>query len=259
MQRTLSGVGTKSRGEHLFRSRLKEIERIISWVASRVGLVGQEVEDFASYSKTRLIENDYAVLEKFQGKSKFSTYMNVVIRNQARDWIIQKTGKWRPSRKAQRLGQVAIALERLMGREKVAFEEAVGILTTRFGSQVSREEIERLRAELPHDRFSRSFEGLEALEEAASTEISGEERLLLKERHKQRQQAEAALKQCIGALRDEDQLILKMRYWDGLRVNQIAQTLGLEVKPLYRRIERLRKRLEECLIRAGIEGTANIL
>lgn len=224
-----------------------------------MGLLGEEVEDFASYAKLRLIEDDYAVLEKFEGKSKFSTYLTVVIRNQARDWIIKKTGKWRPSRKAQRLGEVAIALERLMGREKVVFEEAVGILTVRFGKQVSREEIERLRAELPHDHFSRSFEGLETLKEATSSGVSAEERLLLEEQLERRKAAAEALAGCMSQLRDKDQLILKMHYWSGLKISQIARTLGLRQKPLYRRIERLRGRLRKCLSQSGIEGLSRVL
>lgn len=248
-------MGKRSdRAKEIFVSRLQEIERITSWVAGRVGLLGDEAQDFASYSKLRLIENDYAVLRRYEGKSKLSTYLTVVIHNQARDWIIKKTGKWRPSRTAQRLGEVAIALERLMGREKIPFDEAVGILRNRYGREVSREAIEKLRAELPHNHFSRSFEGLEALKEMTAGEPSAEERVLLMEQADRRKQTEKALAVCVGQLGDEDQQILRMHYKSGLKISQIARTLGLEQKPLYRRMERLRGWLKDCLVKAGVDS-----
>ena len=43
--------------------------------------------------KLKLIENDYAILAKFQGKAKLSTYLTTVIHNMFRDYRIQKWGR----------------------------------------------------------------------------------------------------------------------------------------------------------------------
>jgi hypothetical protein len=58
--------------EHLFLSELAVIERVIAWVCARRCLRGADAEDFASVVKSRLIENDYEVLAKFQGRSSLN-------------------------------------------------------------------------------------------------------------------------------------------------------------------------------------------
>ena len=56
------------------------------------------------------------------------------------------------------------------------------------------------------------------------------------------------------SLDGNDWLVLKMRYRDRRTVPQIAQTLGLDAKPLYARIRRLLGRVRARLERAGLGG-----
>jgi RNA polymerase sigma factor for flagellar operon FliA len=44
---------------------------------------GVEADDFASHPKLKLIEDDYAILRKFQGRSSLRTYLTVVIERRA--------------------------------------------------------------------------------------------------------------------------------------------------------------------------------
>jgi RNA polymerase sigma factor for flagellar operon FliA len=62
------------------------------------------------------------------------------------------------------------------------------------------------------------------------------------------------LNQAIESLPAEDRVILRLRFWEGLTVAQVSRTLGLNQKPLYRRIENLLQRLRGQLERNGIEA-----
>jgi DNA-directed RNA polymerase specialized sigma24 family protein len=96
--------------EQLFLEQLAVIERVIGWVCSRHGLRGADAEDFASAVKTRLIENDYEVLGRFEGRSSLKTYLASVVNRLYLDFQVQRFGKWRPSAEARRLGTVALRL-----------------------------------------------------------------------------------------------------------------------------------------------------
>ena len=49
-------------------------------------------------------------------------------------------------------------------------------------------------------------------------------------------------------------MIMRMHFADGFSVADVARALGLEQKPLYRRLERLRKLLRTYLEAEGIDG-----
>ena len=116
--------------EQLFLSELALIERVIAWVCARRCLRGAEAEDFGSTVKLRLIENDYEILGRFEGRSSLKTYMTVVVHRLYLDYQTQRFGKWRPSAEARRLGPVALRLEALLYRDGLTFEEASGVLRT---------------------------------------------------------------------------------------------------------------------------------
>ena len=95
---------SRDEAEQLFLAHLGVIERIIAAMARRHALVGDDADDFASWTRTRLIENDYAILQKFAGRSSMSTYLTVVVANLFRDYRVQQWGRWRSSVAAKRLG-----------------------------------------------------------------------------------------------------------------------------------------------------------
>jgi DNA-directed RNA polymerase specialized sigma24 family protein len=61
--------------EELFLSELALIERVIAWVCARRCLRAADAEDFASTVKLRIIENDYEILGRFEGRSSLRTYL----------------------------------------------------------------------------------------------------------------------------------------------------------------------------------------
>jgi RNA polymerase sigma factor (sigma-70 family) len=62
-----------------------------------------------------------------------------------------------------------------------------------------------------------------------------------------------AIADALAALPDEDRVIIRMRHWDDCSVAEIARALGLEQKPLYRRIERIQAGLAAALAARGVD------
>lgn len=65
--------------DQTFLAHLGYIERVAAHACRRRGFSREEAEEFVSVVKCKLIENDYAVIRKFQGKSSFRTYLTVVV------------------------------------------------------------------------------------------------------------------------------------------------------------------------------------
>ena len=136
-------------GEALFLSQLAVIERVISFVSSRHHLPGVDADDFGAHVKLKLIEDDYAVLKKFEGRSSLRTYLTVVIQRLFLDYRIAAWGKWRPSAEATRGGEIAILLERLTSRDGYSFDEACELLETNHQVTLPRAELEAMAGRLP--------------------------------------------------------------------------------------------------------------
>src|SRR5262245_66339611 len=102
--------------QELFLSNLDAIDRAIAYVCHRNHLSPQDAEEFNSEVKTKLIEGNYAVIRKFEGRSSFSTYMTTVIQRLYFQWRLQKWGKLRAPAAAKRRGGKGDTLERLPTR-----------------------------------------------------------------------------------------------------------------------------------------------
>jgi RNA polymerase sigma factor (sigma-70 family) len=241
--------------ERLFVENLRLIEDTIRLVCRRLHCSPEEREDFSSQSRLKLIEDDYAVLRKYGGRCSLRTYLVTVIRHQLYDYRRQRWGTWRPSAEARRLGPAAVELDTLLHRERVGREEAVERLHASARFAETREELRRL-AELLPPHFPRIVEGETALEELAEPRAGADRGLLAGERSATVRSVRAALAASLAELGDEDRVVLRLRFQEGLKVPRIAQILGLEAKALYRRCDRLLERLRGILERRGIAGSA---
>ena len=65
--------------EKLLLESLNDLERIAAFACRRSGFQPADTEDFASFVKLKLIENDYAILRKFEGRSAFRTWLTIVV------------------------------------------------------------------------------------------------------------------------------------------------------------------------------------
>jgi RNA polymerase sigma factor for flagellar operon FliA len=237
----------------LFEVNLELIEKVLRTVCRRNAFPTDESEEFGAWAKLRLIDDDYAVLRKFQGRSSLPTYLTVVIANLFRDYRIHRWGKWRPSAEAKRLGTVAVQLESLVSRDGRSVGEAIATLRTSFGVERPARELEAMAARLPQ-RTKRRLEGDEALEWARAAE-GGDDRLVERELRATEREAEAALAGALAALDAAERLLLKLRFADGLAVVDIARMLGEPARPLYSRIERALAALRHALESGGLDAT----
>ncbi len=246
-------------GEQRFIDELPLIERVIGSICRRRALGEDEAEDFASWVRVRLIDKDYAIVAKFQERSRFSTFMTTVIQHLFLDYRIAKWGKWRPSAKAKRLGREAVELERLIHRDGHAASEAVEVLWHNHRGQLAREDLERLVAEVP-SRERRRFVGDAELEHLEAPGSSAERA----SRSAVEPFAEAtgnALGRALAELTARDRLVLKMHFQEGFTIADIARTLRLDAKALYPRIEQCKRQLRGFLEAEGItnERVAEVL
>ena len=235
--------------EQLFLSELALIERVIAWVCARRCLRGADAEDFASTVKLRLIENDYEILGRFEGRSSLKTYLTAVVNRIYLDYQTQRFGKWRPSAEARRLGPVALRLEALLYRDGLTFEEARGVLQTDFQVAESREALYEISLKLPRRSprraGPRTDQELPAPAVRLST-IEQAERQILAER------TFLVLRKALGRLPPRDRIVLRLHVEGGLSVADVARALGEEQKTLYRRRDAAFKRLRVDLEAEGI-------
>jgi RNA polymerase sigma factor (sigma-70 family) len=230
------------------------IDRVVRSIARRHRLPPADAEELASVVRLRLIDRDYAVLRKFQGRSSLATYLTTVVGRIHLDFCISRWGKWRPSSAAKRLGAAAIMLEQLVRRDGLTFDEAVTVLQTNHDFAATRDELLEIHAQLPA-RMVRRFAGdcelvhADGRGGAPDTSLDQEEDRQIAER------VDAALAAAMKALKPRDQLILKLRFEDDLAIADIARLLRAPAKPLYRQLQGTIAALREHLEDQGIDQT----
>ncbi|MCG8462924.1 MAG: sigma-70 family RNA polymerase sigma factor [Holophagales bacterium] len=238
-------------GRQLFLDHLPLIEKLVLRAARRQGFRHGEIEDLASWIHLKMIDDDYGILRKFRGESPLSAYLTVVILNLARDYRIQRTGKWRHSRAAQRLGVEARRLEVLIYRDGRTAEEAVETLIRHGRAEKSRSELETLIAELPH-RQGTSHEGGETVDHLQA-EVPDLDPVEGRELRSTLEATQAALDRALLELEAEDRLLLRLIFQDGWSLARISRHYGWPQRPLYDRRDKALRRLREGLTEAGID------
>ena len=236
--------------EGQFLAQLDFIDKVVASTCRQHGMFGDDAEDFKSSVHEKMIDDDYGVFRKFRGNSSLETYLTAVIQNRFRDYRIHKWGKWRPSAKAKRMGTAAIQLETLLYRDGRSVDEAIQITLDGGDGNPSRDDLVKMAAELPQ-RAPRRLEGDDKLAEVPGTAATNG-LVLHQERGLTQTRMESGLEHAIAKLEDEDQVIMRMRYLDGLSVADVARGLGLDQKPLYARINSNLARLRGVLEREGV-------
>jgi RNA polymerase sigma factor (sigma-70 family) len=127
-------------------------------------------------------------------------------------------------------------------------------MTTNYRIALDRRELEALCLRLPA-RNRRRFETDQALADMASSEPSTDELVVNRDRQALSDRIASTLRASLPRFDPQDQLILRLRFDDGRTVPEIASSLGLEQKRLYRRLERLLRGLRVALEAAGISAS----
>jgi RNA polymerase sigma factor (sigma-70 family) len=241
--------------EDTYLQHLRTIERIAAFVARRHHLEASESEEFVQEVRVRLLDDDYSIIRKFEGRSTFSTYLTTVIGRLFAQWRVEQWGKWRPSAEAKRLGEKAVTLERLLSRDGFTLSEAVRVLTTPGSSSYTIGELEAIYLRLPSRNPRPVFVSEETVPDVITVEADAYARMEAGDRARVVRQALQKVDEIVNAMPAEDRLILLMQFWHGRRVRDIAQALHLDQKKLYKRRDHLLLELRRELESAGYSHT----
>lgn len=234
----------------LFQREAGTIEELARSLCRRYALDGDEADGFVSSVMVRMLEDDAAVLRKFQGRSSLRTYLAVVIARIYHDHRTARLGRWRPSAASSRLGPAGILLDACLNRQGYTLEEAVRVVASRDDVDEDEATLREYAARIPR-RGRRVFVTAET---AATLPAAGdpESMLLEGEADDDLQRARDALERAVAGLPDQDRVMVRLHYWEGLTIAAIARVLRLEQKPLYRRMEMALRRLRASLEAEGI-------
>ncbi len=263
--------------ERLFHEQQETIRKAAAFYCRRYAFGREDVEDFTQHVLCKIWADDCAVLRKYQGRSSLTTYLAIVVHRTLQDYVNAIWGKWRPSAEARRLGRLAIELETLLVRDRMAFDEACQTLRSR-GVTASDAELSALAGKLrpPSPRRLDAWHeqdggggwaaggarrppagpGRQAEPAAAET---ADGLLWSKDRERRWQAAITALRTALAALPPEDRLMVKML--GEFSIAEIARTRKLDQKALYRWRDKILERLREALEGSGVsaEDVAEIL
>lgn len=237
--------------QQLFLEHLGLIGHITRFVARRHHLSAQDHDDFRGLVHLKLVEHDYAILRKFEGRSALATFLTTVIARMFLDYRNAQWGKWRPSAAARRLGQVAMWLEQMTSRDGMSFDAAVQTLRTNHHIQETDAELAEIKRWLS-TRVPRRQANEDELEGIASAGAPVDEALKAEERASLCAKVQRALSKVLDGLAPQDRLILEMLFLDDFQLSLIARKLGLEQKPLYRRRYKLMLQLRTALEAEGL-------
>ncbi len=238
----------------LFEEHLDWIDKVAAITCRRNSVWGDEAEDFASWAKMRLIEDDYAVLKKHRGECELKTYLTIVIVRLFQEYARERWGRWRNSAAAERQGQLAKELETLVHRDGYMLAQAGEKLRSSGRTTASDAELARVLARLPARAPLRPRTvGAEPLDRLSAT-AQADDPVVCSEHDERRRAVLGAMTCAMERLEPEDRAILRMNFADGYSVADVARALGLEQKALYRRVERLRLQVRGYLQEAGISA-----
>ena len=240
--------------EEIYLQHLQSIDRIAAFVARRNHLGSDEAAEFAQEVRVRLLENDYAVIRKFEGRSEFSTYLTTVIVRLFHQYRVEKWGKWRPSAEAKRLGDKAITLERLITRDGLTLHEAVETLTTPTGSQYTEAELEAIYARLPPRNPRPVVVSGEVSPDAAAVDADAYDHVEMADRERFARKTCKAIDALIQSMDAQDRMILNMRFAQARKVPDIARRLHMDQKKLYKRLDMLVGRMRKSLESQGLKS-----
>ena len=222
--------------ERQFLDHLPVIDQVVQFIGRRHRLDADAIQELQAAIHLKIIENDYEVLRKFEGRSSIRTYLTAVVQRHFLDSRTALWGRGRPCACARRAGPAGVMLDRLLTRDGTSLDEAVARVRERH--DVPEPALRSLAVQIP-PRTPRRFVGEDTLAEvAADAGLPAADAGLQRD---EAQRAESALHAALDALGHEEQVILKYRFVYGLQISQISRLTGLEQKPLYRRFEAILK------------------
>lgn len=230
-----------------FLEKLPLVEQIIRSICRSRGMDAAEAEEFGAFVKLRLVDNDYAIIRAFKGRSSFGTFITTVVVRLVNDYRKHEWGRWRYSAEAKRLGPVAIDIETLLVRDERSADDAFAIIRSTY-PELTREEFELIAAKLPARYHAKRVDISEAASVFQKPDVAVHDR-------ESAAHLSAIITAYIDALPKEDRLIFELRFESDMPVPQIAQSLHLDPQDLYRRLRRHLAELKDKLTANGMSAS----
>ena len=213
-----------------------------------------DVDDFVSTVLVALMENDYAILRKWEGRGSLAGYVSVVSRRMLADRLDRQRGRWRPSTEALRGGKAGVLLEKLLFRDGCSFEEAVS-RARKIEPARSVAELTALAARFPKREPRLSSVRLDAVAEASMpAPDQADARVLDAEARRLAQRAGEVIRGAVASWPDEEATIFRLRFGSSMTIAEISRSLEVPQRALYRRVEALVVCLRTELLHAGLDA-----
>ena len=237
----------------VLRQHLGAVGDAVRFVASRHRLSSDMTEELNSRALLHLVDHDYAVLRQWRRECSLPTYLTTVITRVFLDLRNKEWGKAKPPAIAKRLGAVALLLWRLTHRARLTFDEAVKALQAEHGVAATRDELWDMFSRLPAPS-SRYFVDVNEL--AGMEQPGADAEVLVHQIERRRLAARVGrgLAHALEGLGDDDRLILKLYFHDGMYLAGIARLLRLDQPRLYPRFRTLMTRLRASLEAQGLSA-----
>jgi RNA polymerase sigma factor (sigma-70 family) len=239
----------------VFSANLALIEEVIAAVCRRARLYGPDAEDFASTARLALIENDYAVLRKWEGRASLGGYLTAVVQRLLIDERVRSRGRWHRSAEAERMGAAGVLLETLIRRDHRTLEEAVPAVRA-VDPALTRADVVAMAERLPERGPRPQAVDFSIAETSAVATERTDTRLLRGEAETLARRAAAIVQRVAGTLPAEERTMLELRFVQGMSTPAMARAFRLPQRTLYRRLETLLGRLRRALSAGGVGGEA---
>jgi hypothetical protein len=224
--------------EQLILQQRSHIDQVVRDLARRHHLAQAETDEFRAIVSRSLERNDFELLRAFDGRSTWETYLTLVVTREFFLFQGELWGQWRPTPTARRLGPAGVLLEELVLRDHVSLAEAIELMRSVHRVDLPRYRIAQMAQQLRLDVGL--GERPATLPAAAGGEGHANPRI------------HDVVRSALALLSPDDRLIVELRFRDGQPLTRIARIMRLDVRPLQRRLERVKSVIAESLLGEGI-------
>ena len=236
----------------LFQDSLPLIERLALALCRRARIYGADAEDFVANARLALMENDYAILRGFQGRSSLATYLTIILQRLLADERERAHGRWHASAAAERLGQTGVLLETLLQREGRPLEAALPLVQA-IDPTVTLQRAQAMADTFPHRTGRPRPVAVDDVAEVPSVERA-DDLARAGETRRLSERASDVVRVAFAAMSSEDRVLLRLRFGQGMSIADVSRMMRLPQRPLYRRLESLLRKLRDALAAGGIDA-----
>lgn len=238
--------------ERLLLEHREYIRRLVRRECARLGLSADDAEDYESEVQLKLLQDDYAVLRQFQGRSSLKTFLSTVVVHEVQNVRVRIYGRWRLSAAARRLGELACRLEVLVYRDKLPLREAFQRIQAERHPPPTQEELRDTFKQISRRAEGRPVHAPDVDPDDLQSTDSADDGVVAAEEESQRLTREATVRRSIARLDELPRVVLGMVVVRGLSVADVARAMQLDQKRLYRQIEQWKARLKGYLEDEGL-------